>query len=208
MKCLLCNNKNLNNFKIKNKNEYFHCLLCDTIFLNPKYYIDTNEEKRRYLKHQNNYIDEGYLKFLSKIRDPMLKYVNNNDIGIDYGCGHTPVLSKMFKDCGIVVDNYDYYFYKNIPLINHYNFLVCSEVIEHFHDPMSEFLTMKSILKEKSILAFMTSMHKKDLNFEDWWYKNDPTHVIFYSLNTFEYLANFFNKRIVYHFKDVVILAE
>ena len=36
----------------------------------------------------------------------------------------------------------------------------------------------------------MTDVFNQSINFENWYYKNDETHVIFYTKNTFDWIKN------------------
>jgi ubiquinone/menaquinone biosynthesis C-methylase UbiE len=66
-------------------------------------------------------------------------------------------------------------------LNNRYDFIVCCETIEHFYNPLEEFELMITLLKPGGKLCCMSELLPKDMSFNDWYYKNDPTHVIFYS---------------------------
>ncbi len=46
------------------------------------------------------------------------------------------------------------------------------------------------MLNDDSILSIMTNMLNSDTNFEYWHYKNDPTHICFFSQATMNHLAN------------------
>jgi hypothetical protein len=43
----------------------------------------------------------------------------------------------------------------------------------------------------------MTSLHPGPENFADWWYKWDPTHIVFYNEITFNKIASIFDLEIV-----------
>ena len=67
---------------------------------------------------------------------------------------------------------------------------------------------LDSHLKTDAYLAVMTSFHPGPGEFEDWWYKWDPTHIVFYNQRTFEYLASQFDLEIVYTDKENHILFK
>jgi hypothetical protein len=48
---------------------------------------------------------------------------------------------------------------------------------------------MDSMLEENGILAIMTSFLSNIEDFENWYYRRDPTHVVFYSQETFKVIA-------------------
>ena len=62
-----------------------------------------------------------------------------------------------------------------------YEYIACCEVIEHFYHPYKEFKNLRNMLKENGALYCQTNIYKENINFKDWYYKNDPTHVFFYT---------------------------
>jgi hypothetical protein len=60
------------------------------------------------------------------------------------------------------------------------------------------------MLKNDSKLYLMTEVYNEGIDFASWYYKNDPTHVFFYSRETFEWIKKEFgfskvevNKRLI-----------
>ncbi|MBO8138417.1 MAG: methyltransferase domain-containing protein [Desulfotomaculum sp.] len=47
---------------------------------------------------------------------------------------------------------------------------------------------LKEHLAAKGILALMTLYHNNH-NFKNWWYRQDKTHICFYSPKTFSWIA-------------------
>jgi hypothetical protein len=55
----------------------------------------------------------------------------------------------------------------------------------------------------------MTSQHDVVNDFENWWYKNDPTHICFFGMHTFDWLAKEFGFEIIYRDnKNFIILKK
>jgi 2-polyprenyl-3-methyl-5-hydroxy-6-metoxy-1,4-benzoquinol methylase len=153
------------------------------------YFLSLSEEKERYEEHNNDVNDSNYQQFVSPIVNRVLTDFSKTDTGLDFGSGTGPVISKMLRDAGYTLTTYDPFFDKNESALNkQYDFIVCCEVIEHFHSPTKEFALLKNLLKPKGKLYCMTDMYSEDLNFEKWYYKNDPTHVFFYSKKALEYI--------------------
>ena len=97
---------------------------------------------------------------------------------------------EILKKDGYLVDLYDPFFYPNKSIFsNKYNFITCTEAAEHFFNPQKEFESMDSILEDNGILAIMTSFLSNIEDFENWYYRRDPTHVVFYSQETFKVIA-------------------
>jgi len=157
--------------------------------MHPDHYPSTNNEKKRYLEHNNNVHDLGYQKFVNPIVNAVQKDFNNTTSGLDFGCGTGPVISKLLRDKNYSIATFDPFFDNNLnALKTTYNFIVCCEVIEHFHNPLKEFKLLKSLLKPKGKLYCMTDLFSANINFKNWYYKDDDTHVIFYHKNTFKWI--------------------
>ena len=73
-------------------------------------------------------------------------------------------------------------------LIKKYDYIVCSEVVEHFHKPMEEFVILKNLLNNGGKLYIMTLLFNANIDFEIWHYKNDFTHTFIYQEETFRWI--------------------
>ena len=189
--CIVCLSSKTLSFKTKNdERKYWHCKTCYSKFLDPSHYIEHGDEKERYLEHKNIINDAGYRKFLSKVTNPLQKLLKKDSLGLDYGCGHGPALADILEINGFKVDLYDPFFYPNKSIFNNkYKFVTCTEVAEHFFTPSEEFNKIDRMLEKNGILAVMTSLITKDVIFEDWYYRRDPTHVVFYSEKSLHLIA-------------------
>ena len=190
MKCSLCNSKTSSFFKTITK-EYFKCNNCDAICMNPLNYFTEIQEIKRYTEHNNDINDIRYQNFVNPIVKSVLADFDTTNNGLDFGCGTGPVITKLLRDKNYTITTYDPFFENNLEsLKTTYNFIVCCEVIEHFHQPLKEFKLLKSLLKPSGKLYCMTDVFNQSINFENWYYKNDETHVIFYTKNTFDWIKN------------------
>jgi cyclopropane fatty-acyl-phospholipid synthase-like methyltransferase len=110
-------------------------------------------------------------------------------VGLDFGAGTGPVIAQMLKKEGYDISLYDPFFYREKEVLNStYDFIICCEVIEHFHDPATEFALLKKLLKPGGRLFCMTHLLTKKEDFKNWYYKNDFTHVIFYTPKTLQWI--------------------
>jgi hypothetical protein len=71
--------------------------------------------------------------------------------------------------------------------------------VEHFHNPKKEFGLLKKLLKPNGKFYLMTALFDETINFHDWYYKNDPTHVFIYHQKTIYWIKEKFD------FSDVII---
>jgi SAM-dependent methyltransferase len=160
---------------------YYRCSGCRSILLDPGMYLSREKEKSRYEEHNNDVNDPGYQQFVMPLVKQVEKKFNQTHKGLDFGAGTGPVVTKLLQDKGFKMELYDPFFCNNPLALNQtYNFIICCEVIEHFHFPKREFKLLRSLLKPGGSLYLMTEVYQDDLDFVNWHYKNDPTHVFFY----------------------------
>ncbi len=125
---------------------------------------------------------------------------------LDYGCGPEPVLAELMRRNGFECYIYDPYFFPELPE-NPCDLVISTEVFEHFRDVRAELHKIRSLLAPAGYLAVMTAFHDEIESFENWWYISDPTHICFFSVRTFEWIAEEFGFKIVYNnFKNFIIL--
>ena len=190
MICPICSGTNVFSFQLIGSIEYFRCKTCLGLFTDPKSRLSPEKEKERYSLHNNDVDDPEYRKFLSKLFDPLIKKLKKESRGLDYGCGPGPALASMLREEGFAVDIYDPYFFPDESYRDKvYDFITCTEAAEHFYEPQKEFNKLDQVLADKGILGVMTNFYEDTINFEDWYYRKDPTHVVFYAVKTLQCIA-------------------
>ena len=163
----------------------------------PEFRLTPDDQKKRYLKHNNTIQNKGYVDFLKSFIEPVLKYAGNYyKTGIrkilDYGSGPEPVLVELLeayrkegmlpKDCE--VRGWDPFFASETQFFEGGADLVtCLEVAEHFESPDEDFSKLSSCVKSGGILAVGTMLAPPggEDAFKNWWYRSDATHVSFYT---------------------------
>jgi 2-polyprenyl-3-methyl-5-hydroxy-6-metoxy-1,4-benzoquinol methylase len=70
-----------------------------------------------------------------------------------------------------------------------YDFICATEVVEHLHRPGAELARLWALLKPGGWLGLMTKLVRDRPAFAGWHYKNDPTHVCFFSEHTWHWWA-------------------
>ncbi len=115
----------------------------------------------------------------------------------------------MFEEMGHTVALYDY-FYANDPFVLHhlYDFITATEVVEHLHNPAAILSQLWSLLKPSGHLGLMTKLIPEQESFANWHYKNDPTHVCFFSRNTFKWLARHWQTEVKFLGNDVILFSK
>lgn len=199
--CILCSGEAFI-FTITHHRKYFRCKSCHLIFLDSTHYATKLDEKVRYATHNNDVQDLRYQKFVSPITTAIQNDFDHSAKGLDYGCGTGPVATFVLKEKGYNnINLYDPFFEPHQQHLrsNYYDFIICCEVMEHFHFPSKEFLKLSNFLKTGGQLYCKTKLFlstQTSVEFDKWYYKNDKTHVCFYSLESLDYIAQKFNLKL------------
>lgn len=206
--CPLCAHGATEPFHRDRKRDYFRCPQCDLVFVPPEFHLSPEAEKARYDFHQQSLADSGYRAFLNRLFKPLEKKLSSGAHGLDFGCGRTPTLSVLFEEAGYTCDNYDLHF-ANDPAVleKQYGFLTCSETIEHFQRPHEEFARLLQLVKPGGWIGIMTQLRDEAPPFEKWFYKDDATHICFFSHRTFQWLGETCGLPTEFH-PDSVILFQ
>lgn len=188
---------------------YGRCPVCHATILDPACRPSRQAEYRHYLSHENNVHDAGYRRFLARLAEPLLEHLAPGSSGLDYGCGPGPALADMLSEAGHTMAIYDPFF-ANAPaaLDSAYDFVTCTETIEHFHDPAAEFRTFNRLLRPGGWLGLMTCFQDDDTRFTNWHYRHDPTHVVFYKRETLAFLAADLGWQFESPRKDVALMRK
>jgi|AntRauTorcE11898_2_1112593.scaffolds.fasta_scaffold03942_1 hypothetical protein len=173
------------------KNTFFQCLNCGGIFRPEEHLPHPGKEKARYEQHNNDVDDSAYRSFVSPIFDAVKEHCSRSGKGLDFGAGTGPVISRMLKEAGYSLEQYDPFFFNNPRVLQAaYDYIVCCEVMEHFHNPDDEFALLERLLKPGGRLFCMTDLYRDDIDFRHWQYKNDLTHVFIYRKKTVQWIRD------------------
>lgn len=190
MNCPLCHSPLTTKIDV----DYFDCGGCRALVKHPDLLPTPDEEVHRYQLHNNDINDPGYQQFTAPIWQYILKYFNKEDLGLDYGSGTGPVISKMLLDQGYTIKQYDPYFTPNEALLDlKYKYIACCEVVEHFFHPRQEFSKLDTMLLPGGKFVGMTLLYHDDIDFKTWSYRKDETHVFIYRKETLEFIGRLFD---------------
>lgn len=193
------------------KKIYHKCLTCQYLFLDEKFYIDKSREKKHYDKHHNNFDSLGYVKMFEELIEEFIKpHESNIKNALDFGCGEGEVLPILLERRDISCDRYDlFYFPKKIYKEKKYDLITSTEVFEHLQNPLEILKELLSHIKKDGYLLLMSAFYPKtDEKFLKWWYIRDITHIGFFNIKTFEYLAHELNLKIVSHNNKNIIIFK
>ena len=192
--CPVCLSIQARPFQTVGGRPYWRCSACKATFLDPAQRPDAPTELARYRLHNNDPADPGYRRFLNQLAQPLLERLAPGMEGLDYGCGPGPALAAMLTEAGHRVRVYDPFFSPDAAALERtYDFITCTEAVEHFHQPAREFAVLNGLLRPGGWLGIMTCFQTDDARFAGWQYLRDPTHVVFYREDTFRFLAERFD---------------
>lgn len=207
--CRLCGSERVRKYGGDARRDYFRCEVCALVFVPPPQFLPRREEKKRYDLHRNSPLDPGYCGFLNRLFIPLGRRLAPGSLGLDFGSGPVPALARMFEAAGHRMTLYDPY-YAPVPsaLEQQYDFIAAVEVVEHLREPRKELDRLWQCLKPGGTLGVMTKFTADQDSFPKWHYKNDRTHVCFFSRPTFFWLAGRWGADITFPENDVVLIEK
>ncbi|EKJ86267.1 class I SAM-dependent methyltransferase [Leptospira meyeri] len=159
--------------------------------MDSKFWPNQEEEKTRYLEHNNDINDIRYQNFLRPVVEKVLGNQKSTDQALDYGAGPGPVVQFLLEQKGYKIKLYDPFFHNDPEnLKQSYDYIILTEVVEHFHSPKKEFQILYNLLNTNGCLYILTHPYDDSIHFEKWYYKNDQTHTFFYTKKAFEWILN------------------
>ncbi len=199
--CKICGSKNVINYKHPTFDMLFHeCRDCEVIYKDEKNRISLKDELDVYNLHENTIDNIGYVNYLSNFVDATLASRLKTGHILDFGSGPNPVLKYILETkYNYKVDIYDYFYHEDEAVFkSKYDAITSTEVFEHLWEPKEILDKLYSSLKPNGILAIMTLFHPKDqIEFFDWFYIRDPSHVTFYTPKTFEMLGKMYGFTVI-----------
>jgi Methyltransferase domain len=194
---------------IDSRRPFLQCNVCKLVFVPTGWHLDMDSERAQYDLHQNDPNDSGYKGFLSRLACPLMERLSPGARGLDFGCGPGPALAGMFYDNGFEVALYDRFFAPDEgPLAEQYEFITATEVVEHLRRPGWELDRLWSLLASRGWLGIMTKLVRDPVAFASWHYKNDPTHICFYSPDTWRWWAAHHSASLEIIGADVILLQR
>lgn len=181
---------------------FCHLRICTQFFTLPK---------KEYDKHENDPLDPDYRNFLNQALNPLEKFLAPGMKGLDFGSGPGPTLPLMLEEKGYSMESYDPFFAPHDHLLQtRYDFVTSTEVVEHFNDPEKSWSLLTSLVKQGGYLAIMTFFWDSTIkdNFSAWWYKNIPSHVVFYSHETLRWIEKSFSLHLIYAEERVAVFHK
>lgn len=209
MRCPLCHEGAVSPFHRDQRRSYLRCARCALVFVPARYRLCREAERAEYDLHQNAVGESGYEAFLARLAAPLAARLAPGARGLDFGCGPAPALAHMLQRQGFRVSLYDSFYRPDAAaLACRYDFICATEVVEHLHRPGSELARLWSLLLPGGWLGVMTKLVRDREAFTRWHYKNDPTHVCFFSRETWRWWAQRQGAHLEFIGADVILLRR
>lgn len=171
---------------------YHLCSNCSLIYVPREKILSFQDEASRYDAHENDEDSLNYRDYLTQTAKGIWDIVGKKSKGLDFGCGKTVLLEKIFEGHGIEMDSYDLYFHPKEDIWkNKYDFIILSEVVEHLSHPTEVMKKLSKILNRHGRIFIKTKLYPPDpVTFHNWFYKRDMTHVQFFDYSSLAKLAD------------------
>ena len=199
----------MRDFSHDKRREYYRCGECALVFVSAEARLTAALEKAEYDLHRNDPADAGYRRFLNRLCEPLAERLEPASDGLDFGSGPGPTLSVMLEACGHRVDLYDPFYAPDTAVFRRrYQFITATEVVEHLYSPGEELARLWGLLEAGGYLGIMTKLVIDADRFANWHYKNDPTHVCFFSAGTWQWWAQHYGAELELLAADVILLRK
>ncbi len=207
--CPLCDSGNSGEYWHDQTRDYLRCGTCNLVFVPRAQIVSAAEEKARYDTHRNSPDDPAYRRFLGRLFDPIEQKLAPGSRGLDFGSGPGPTLSVMFAEAGHSMAIYDRFYAPDPSVLEgKYTFITATEVVEHLQHPGKELERLWAQLEPGGYLGLMTQLVLDRNRFSRWRYKDDVTHIRFFSRTTFEWLADRWGADLNFPDKDVIMFEK
>ncbi len=191
MRCLICGGDTTPFYDEKMVVESYHCGSCSTFFKSPQTHQSIAAQKARYDLHTNDEADAGYRAYFQRFLDFVLPYAGRPETALDFGCGRSTLLAALLGERGVACDAYDPLYHPDTAYhTKKYDLIVSTEVFEHLHDPKAVFEMLLERVNRGGYLAIQTQFHANSIEaYQHWYYRQDPTHIVFFRPETFRWLC-------------------
>ncbi len=205
--CPLCGGREADLFTRDKHHCYQRCPDCDLVYVPTGERPDPLSEKSSYDRHDKNTADGNYGEVLSRLTGPLLARLAPGSIGLDFGSGPGPLLAGQMREAGMRVRTFDVFYDPDDSVwYQSYDFITCSDVLEHLHSPGRELDRLFSVLKPGGWLGIMTRRYDHDTGLaRD---NANVTQVCFFSDASLQWLARRQQAELMLLEDDVALLQK
>ena len=207
--CPLCAHEHSEAYASDRRRDYLQCQRCDLVWVPARFHLSEEAERAEYDLHQNRVDDPSYRRFLSRLAQPLVRQLPDACQGLDFGCGPGPALAAMLSEAGHHMALYDLFYADDRSVLNReFDFITATEVVEHLSQPGEVLSGLWRQLRPGGCLGVMTKLVRSREAFEGWHYKNDPTHISFFSRSSWQWWAGEYGAELQFHGDDAMLLLK
>ncbi len=191
----------------KTQKIHFHLDLASQIIQKDQsHFVSSEVAKARYDTHDNGVNNIDYIAYQKSIFDDFIGMYLKQGTSLDYGCGEGAVLQRFIENLFI----YDLYYHPDDQIFKRtFDNIILIEVVEHFEFPLMEFKRLTELLNQGGRLIVQTQFYTDFEHISEWWYVRDSTHVSFYNVEAFKFLAQALGLTLIYtDYKSRVVLEK
>ena len=179
--------------------KFYKCPECSLIFSEE---IPGKEEEEKHYKTQWETTDPDFWK--GQV-DVLVQLINNYRTPkhiLDFGSG-SGEMTREFQKRGYDITPLEpmiHGYLKEQRYSAQFDVVIAVEVLEHLSDPWCEIREIEKVLAPYGIVIFSTLLtnefidHPNAVNhFQNWWYKDDPTHISFFCNHVLSKMADMGN---------------
>jgi len=211
MNCKICRKPAASFYDAYMKCQTYHCSGCEFIFKDQAAIVSDERELKVYQQHNNTEDNLGYVAMFQDFIDKTIApHKEEITTALDFGSGPNPVLARILERNGFETEHYDKFFStEKVYEGKSYDLITSTEVIEHISDVQDVMAFFAQHLNPGGYLALMTQFHPDDQEaYLNWWYRRDPTHIVFFRPKSFALLAQQHGFILRYHDDKKLILLQ
>jgi len=162
------------------------CDKCTLVFVPPSDYCTRAHELSRYALHNNSLSNKNYVSYIAQLIPLLLCGSHRKPAVLDFGSGPARVLEYLLRRENVRCTSYDPLYDVNATALSQaYDIVVMNEVIEHLRKVGDECARIGECIHPGGRLVVRTRILDNQPDFGSWWYKNDITHINFFSISSF-----------------------
>jgi SAM-dependent methyltransferase len=152
--------------------------------MDSRHHMTPETEKQRYELHNNSLENAGYIDWLNAFLDfaftPTPAPAPGSKV-LDFGSGPEPVMAQLMEERGCVVSLEDPFFAPG-ERGGSFDLITALEVFEHIYSPSDTIANLAKRLSPDGRLCISTKfLPDNHEEFETWHYRNDSTHIGFFT---------------------------
>lgn len=205
-RCPLCLSGHCQLFFEDRKRCLYHCHQCELVFADANSHLPPNAETQKYRLANNK------SKLLSQFMFDLVSQCETGEqalLGLNFGRTLDPKSLQRVTKRGHQINQYDPSIAPwNRELKQQYDFICCYRVFEHFRYPNKEWRLLCELIKPGGWIAINTPLLTDLAGFDKWHHKNNLTHVSFYQRQSFKYLADKADFKLLFAANDLILVQK